>query len=280
MRFFSLCYDITHVLYREVFITLHMSILFSDIVFGPIKSRRFGNSLGINLLPLENKVCNFNCIYCECGWTDLKKVKVNYFDTNIIVTAIEKRFKELQKNKESIDSITFAGNGEPTMHPDFDKIIDAVISLRNSYLPGVKITVLSNSALLGKNKVFNALLKVDKRVLKLDAGNTNMLNLIDMPLAKRDINWYIEKLKLFNGDLNIQTIFLKGTYNEKFIDNTSNEEINTWISALKEIKPKEVMIYTIDRETPASNLEKIKKDKLDEICLTLNREGIIANVYY
>lgn len=257
-----------------------MSILFNDIVFGPIKSRRFGNSLGINLLPLENKVCNFNCIYCECGWTDLKKVKVNYFDTNIIVTAIEKRFKELQENKESIDSITFAGNGEPTMHPDFDKIIDAVISLRNNYLPGVKITVLSNSALLGNKKVFNALLKVDKRVLKLDAGNTNMLNLIDMPLSNKDINWYLEKLKLFNGDLIIQTIFLKGNYNNQLIDNTTDSELRDWISLIKDIKPKEVMIYTIDRETPAVGLEKIKQEKLDEICLTLNKEGIIANVYY
>lgn len=257
-----------------------MSILFNDIVFGPIKSRRFGNSLGINLLPINNKVCNFNCIYCECGWTDLKGTKVNYFPKDTIINAIEKRFKELKESGELIDSITFAGNGEPTMHPDFDIIIDAVILLRNSYLPDVKITVLSNSALLGNKKVFDALLKIDKRVLKLDAGNTNMLNLIDMPLANRDINWYIEKLKLFNGNVIIQTIFLKGNHDGIYIDNTTDKEVRDWIVALKEIKPKEVMIYTIDRETPATGLEKIDKEKLNEICLTLNKEGISANVYY
>lgn len=257
-----------------------MSILFNDIVFGPIKSRRFGNSLGINLLPINNKVCNFNCIYCECGWTDLKGTKVNYFAKDTIIKAIEKRFKELKESGELIDSITFAGNGEPTMHPDFDTIIDAVIALRNGYLPDVKITVLSNSALLGNKKVFDALLKIDKRVLKLDAGNTNMLNLIDMPLANRDINWYIEKLKLFNGNVIIQTIFLKGNHNGIYIDNTTDKEVRDWIVALKEIKPKEVMIYTIDRETPATGLEKIEKEKLNEICLTLNKEGISANVYY
>jgi len=256
-----------------------MSILFSDIVFGPIKSRRFGTSLGINLLPLDNKVCNFNCIYCECGWTNLKQNKINYFPYKTIVDAIELRLKEIHTNNTNIDSITFAGNGEPTMHPDFYNIIKTTIALRDKYLPNVSITVLSNSALLGNKKVFNALLLVDKRVMKLDAGSTDLLNKIDLPLSNRDINWYIEKLKLFNGDVIIQTIFLKGSHNNTYIDNTTPNELDLWLKALKDIKPKEVMIYTIDRETPAENLEKIPFEKLSEINDMVNKNGITSKVY-
>lgn len=256
-----------------------MSILCNDIVFGPIKSRRFGVSLGINLLPLENKVCNFNCIYCECGWTDLKQIKIVYFSFEKIIEAIKNRFKELFQQKTKVDSITFAGNGEPTMHPDFLKIIETIIDLRNKYLPDVSITILSNSALLANKKVMHALLLADKRVMKLDAGSNELLNAINIPLSKRDIKWYIEKLKSFNGNVIIQTIFLKGNYNGKFIDNTTSKEVNLWIKALTEIQPKEVMIYTIDRETPVKELEKVPSEKLNEICELVNKQGIKANVY-
>lgn len=256
-----------------------MAILFNEIVFGPIKSRRFGISLGINLLPLDNKVCNFNCIYCECGWTDLKQTKIIYFPYEKIIQAIEYRFIELSSKQEKIDSITFAGNGEPTMHPDFLKIIQTTIALRNNYLPKVKITVLSNSALLGNKKVMEALLLVDNRIMKLDAGSNQLMNEINLPLSDRDIQWYIQKLKTFDGNVTIQTIFLKGSHNEKYIDNTTPKEVNLWINALLEIKPKEVMIYTIDRETPAKELEKIELNKLNEICELVNKQGIKATVY-
>lgn len=256
-----------------------MSVLFNKIVFGPIISRRFGISLGINLLPLTNKVCNFNCIYCECGWTDLKAFKINYFDSNEIITSIEKSFKELAKNKTNIDSITFAGNGEPTMHPNFSEIINAVVNLRNLYLPKIKITVLSNSTLLEKKSVFNSLKKVDLKVMKLDAGTTEMLHKIDQPLLLQPIEWYIKKLKKLQGDLIIQTIFLKGNYNGEYIDNTSDDELTEWVKALKEINPKSVMIYTIDRETPAKNLEKIPTEKLNSICDLVLANGILAKVY-
>lgn len=257
-----------------------MSILFNDIVFGPIKSRRFGISLGINLLPLNNKVCNFNCIYCECGWTDLKQEKIIYFPKNKIIETIEKRFSNASEKNEKIDSITFAGNGEPTMHPDFLEIMKSTVELRNKYLPEVEITVLSNSALLGNKKVIEGLLLADKRVMKLDAGSNKLLNEINLPLSNRDISWYISKLKTLNGNLIIQTIFLKGYNNGKHIDNTSPEEVNLWIKALMEINPKEVMIYTIDRETPAKELEKISKEKLQEICDMVIKKGIKATVYY
>ncbi|MGZ3862095.1 MAG: radical SAM protein [Bacteroidia bacterium] len=256
-----------------------MAILFGDIVFGPLKSRRFGVSLGINLLPLDNKVCNFNCIYCECGWTDLKSVDVKYLPPEEITSAMKERFKEIAAGNKHIDSITFAGNGEPTMHPQFAEIMDNTVSLRNQFLPGVKITVLSNAALLGKEKVFNALLKADLPVLKLDAGTNEMFRRIDKPLSSKNIDWYISNLKKFNGKLAVQTLFLQGEYERKTVDNTTPEEITAWIMALKEINPKQVMIYTLDRETPAQNLHKVSSEKLQEICNRAKQEGINAVVY-
>lgn len=256
-----------------------MAVLFNDIVFGPIVSRRFGNSLGINLLPLENKVCNFNCIYCECGWTDLKSFKVNYLDTGKIISAIEQRFKELAIDKIPIDSITFAGNGEPTMHPNFSEIIDEVIKLRDLFLPKIHITVLSNSTLLGNKSILESLKKVDLKVMKLDAGTTEMLFKIDKPHSSKLIEWYIQKLKELKGELIIQTIFLKGYCDGEYVDNTSAEELTAWITALKEINPKSVMIYTIDRETPAKDLEKISIEQLNSICNLVISNGISAKVY-
>ena len=257
-----------------------MSILFDQIVFGPIKSRRFGSSLGINLLPLKDKICNFNCIYCECGWTDLKSVNDTFFSKEEILEAIEISFKDLSLSNVEIDSITFAGNGEPTMHPYFSKIIDQVIFLRNKYLPGIKIVVLSNSALLSSKKVVEALQKVDLLVLKLDAGTEATFLKINKPLSSKKIDWYIDKLKEFQGKLIIQTIFLRGNYDNQFIDNTVVEEVDSWLKAIKEINPQSVMIYTIDRETPAENLEKISEAQLNLIADKVKAIGIDAKVYY
>jgi wyosine [tRNA(Phe)-imidazoG37] synthetase (radical SAM superfamily) len=256
-----------------------MSILFNQIVFGPIQSRRFGSSLGINLLPLDNKICNFNCIYCECGWTDLKSVNEKFFSSKVIIEEVEKKFKVLIESKTYIDCITFAGNGEPTMHPYFFDIIEKIIVLRDIYFPEKKIVVLSNSALLGNKKVLKALQKVDLRVLKLDAGTNDLFLKINKPLSSKKIGWYIEKLKEFNGDLIIQTIFLRGNYENQYIDNIQENELKAWLFALGEIRPKLVMIYTIDRDTPANSLEKIPNETLESIAEKVRNIGIDAKVY-
>lgn len=256
-----------------------MSVLFNDIVFGPINSRRFGYSLGINLLPLDNKVCNFNCVYCECGWTDLKNKKVSYFPFDTICHNIESSFKDWAHKQRKPESITFAGNGEPTMHPKFLEIMKEVIILRDAFLSGVPITVLSNSELLGNKKVWEGLMLADKRVLKLDAGTNEMFTKINLPLSGKNIEWYIDKLKLFDGKLIIQTIFLKGHHNGSVIDNTTDKEVSNWLNILEKIKPTEVMIYTIDRDTPLKTLYKIDKDKLNDICDKAKRLGISAKVY-
>lgn len=256
-----------------------MSILFQDIVFGPIQSRRLGTSLGINTLPLHSKICNFNCIYCECGWTDLKHVEENFISKEIIFSAIDQRFKEIHDQHEKIDTITFAGNGEPTMHPDFLDIINYTIANRDRYLPGTKIAVLSNAALIGNPDVLEALQKVDLRIMKLDAGTENLFQQIDQPLSKKPLNWYIEKLQQFHGDVYIQTIFLKGEYKGQKIDNTSESELNQWMDAIKKIQPKQVMIYSIDREPPAQQLQKINPEQLQTIADKLINIGIPAKAY-
>lgn len=254
-------------------------MLFNEIVFGPIMSRRFGKSLGINLLPLDNKICNFNCIYCECGWTDLREVNSKFTSRELVVKAMSERFFEIKKSNDIPDSITFAGNGEPTMHPDFAAIIDHTIRLRDEFLPGVKIVVLSNSALLGNQVVFNALNKVDARVMKLDAGTEAQFVKIDQPLSRRKFRWYIDRLKEFKGNLYIQTLFLRGRVNNENVDNTKESEIIAWINILKEINPIMVMIYSIDRETPAKGLEKISNLELEGICQKVIDAGIPAKYF-
>ncbi len=249
--------------------------LFESVIFGPIQSRRLGFSLGINLLPVNSKLCNFNCVYCECGWTDLYSIeKVVFYKRDEIKLQLEKSLIDLKIKNVKLDSITFAGNGEPTMHPQFYKIIDDVIDLRNYYFPECKISVLSNSLMLGNDKIIDALKKIGNRILKLDAGTEKMFQLINQPLNKRTLNWVVSQLMKFNGDLIIQTIFLRGYHNGNYIDNTTDEEINEWLIQLKKIKPQKVMIYSIDRATPEKKLQEIELNELYKIANRVNLIGI------
>jgi wyosine [tRNA(Phe)-imidazoG37] synthetase (radical SAM superfamily) len=256
-----------------------MPILFPDIVFGPISSRRFGRSLGINVLPLDNKICNFNCIYCECGWTDATHLKTPFIPFGIIAKAISERFEALHQEGAAIDHITFAGNGEPTMHPRFMEIIDTVSKERDKWLPGTPIVVLSNATLLGNKRIRKALQMADLCVLKLDAGTDHMLRLMDQPMGRQDIRWYIDKLVSFRGKVIIQTMFLRGQYAGTIIDNTTPDEVSAWLDALRKIKPLRVMLYSIDRDTPAPNLEKIPAEELMAIGQKVELLGVITEVY-
>lgn len=257
-----------------------MAILFDQIVFGPVKSRRLGNSLGVNLLPLDNKICNFNCIYCECGWTDLKKKSVRFIDAETIITAAEQQFKLLADRNVKIDNITFAGNGEPTMHPNFGEIIHTISILRDKYLPGIPITLLSNGALIGKKNVINGLQYADKLILKLDAGTDEMFNKIDMPLGQKKLANYVSQIKKLNNPVTIQTMFLKGSCNGINIDNSQPAEVEKWLELLQEISPAEVQIYTLDREPPAQTLIKISETELNRISRKVEQKGIKSKVYY
>jgi len=253
--------------------------LFESIIFGPINSRRLGVSLGINLLTCDFKICNIDSIHCECSWTDVSSLnKVRFHTRADIKFKLEKTLIDLKLKNSELDSITFAGNGEPTMHPQFHLIIDDVISLRNEYFPLCKISVLSNSLMLGSEKVIAALKKVENCILKLDAGTEETFQLINQPVNRRTLDWVVNQLIKFKGALTIQTLFLKGKYNGKTIDNTTDSEIEKWLELLKIIKPKKVMIYTLDRATPARHLEKIQVKKLNEIAKMVERFGIEAMV--
>ena len=239
-------------------------MLFKEIVFGPIHSRRLGVSLGINLLPSHSKLCNFNCIYCECGWNtnDGKKV----FNTRSDVkNALEKKLIGMQTSAKFPDSITFSGNGEPTMHPEFSEIIDDTISLRNKYAPTAKISVLSNATMIGKPNIVAALQKIDNAILKLDSGITETAVLINKPQFDYSINQVIEYIQPLKNKMVLQTMFLRGMYDGQQIDNTTETEVAAWIDAIQKINPREIMIYTIDRKTPAGGLQKISFDEMEKI---------------
>lgn len=256
----------------------NMSILFDEIVFGPVHSRRFGSSLGMNLLPFDYKFCTFNCVYCECGWTypkNMRGVNLPFFDE--IKQAMQERFSSLGHIP---DHITFAGNGEPTIHPEFAEIIDETIRQRDKYLPGSKITVLSNASQLHKTKIYDALKKVENNVLKLDAGTERMFQAINNPAGHLTLETVVAHLKHFDKqELTIQTLFLRGQVGGVKMDNTTEEEIRRWLKLLKDINPRKVMIYGIDREPPAKNLERIGKEELEQIAHHVREAGIATEIY-
>lgn len=255
------------------------TFLFDKIIFGPVRSRRLGLSLGINLLPVDSKLCNFNCIYCECGWTGTKGNKTTRFHSRDDVRKrLEEVLIQLKEEKVYPDVITFAGNGEPTMHPEFMKIIDDTIKLRNVYLPMAKVVVLTNASMLDRKSVVDALKKADLRILKLDAGTEELFQKINQPHSKKSLNWVVDHLQYFKGNLIVQSMFLKGMCNGEFIDNTTETNINAWLTLIERIKPKQVMVYSIDRATAEKGLEKIPKEFLNELAIRVRKLGIDATV--
>ena len=255
------------------------TILFHEIVFGPIRSRRLGASLGMNLLPYDGKLCSFDCIYCECGYNKDFRTNTKLPTQENVKAALEDKLIQLKAESIAIDVITFAGNGEPTMHPQFAEIINDTIELRNKYYPETKISVLSNAMHAGKQKVFDALQKVDNNILKLDSAIIETVKLIDSPNSPEySVEKQIELFKRFEGRFIMQTMFVKGSHNGKLVDNTTEEEVSAWLEAVKATIPREVMIYTIDRETPEKNLEKASLDELNNIAKRVEELGIKVSV--
>lgn len=238
------------------------TFLFKDIIVGPIHSRRLGSSLGVNLLSTDNKLCNFECIYCECGWTTGRG---GFNAKDEVIRLLEQKLKSLAVPP---DVLTFAGNGEPTMHPDFAEIIDRTIELRDKYAPSARVAVLSNGTMAGRESVRAALGRVDQNILKLDSAFDETVRKIDQPKGDYSLSAVIERFKAFDGELIIQTMFLRGAG----VDNTTEAEVSAWIDALRRIGPKEVMIYSLDRDTPAEGLEKVSKEELEAIAARVERE--------
>lgn len=254
--------------------------IYPSPIFGPVKSRRLGISLGINLLPADGKVCTFDCIYCECGLNATRRAKSPMPTRQEVAKALEEKLMEMNLRGEQPDVLTFAGNGEPTIHPHFKDIIDDTIGLRDRLCPNAKVSVLTNATLITRDSVFEALKKVDNNILKLDTVDSNYISVVDRPTGKYDLQAIIGRMKAFGGKAVIQTMFLKGEIDGVNIDNTGDCYVMPWIAAVKEIAPREVMIYTIDRETPISGLQKATHEELDRIVALLAKEGIKATASY
>ncbi len=255
--------------------------LFDKIIFGPVTSRRLGTSLGVNLLPHNKKVCTFNCIYCECGWTKPGQYFLNEpYAREDVKAALEARLSEMAAGNSPLDSITFGGNGEPTIHPQFPQIVDDVVALRNSFFPHVVISLLSNATQLGNAEIVRAIRKIDRPILKLDAGSERTFSLINKPMTAISLQKIVDNLCAATDEKTvIQTLFLKGTIDGEVIDNTTEEEVQLWLGHLRRIKPASVMIYGIARETPAKALVKIPRETLEEIAERVRLLGIKAEAY-
>jgi len=254
------------------------TFLFDKIIFGPVSSRRLGASLGINLLPNDRKICTFNCIYCECGWTDAFSSSESIHPREEVRDSLRLKLETMKANNEPLDTITFAGNGEPTMHPDFDMVIQDTIDIRDQYFPNAKIAVLSNSTLIHKPKIYSALKQIDQNILKIDSAFESTVRLLNQPYEGFDFQRTIDSLVGFNGNVIIQTMFIRGEYKGQQFDNTTQKEIDAWLELLERIHPQQVMIYTIARDTPSENIEKISENKLNEIAKQVEERGFATQI--
>ena len=256
-----------------------VTILFHSTIFGPINSRRLGSSLGVNLSPNDGKVCSFDCVYCEAGYNSQGAGTTGLPRREDVSRELEMKLKSMIEAGEHLDVITFSGNGEPTLHPQFAEIIDDTIVLRDKYFPQVKISVLCNSTRLGDESVVAALRKVDNNILKLDSAITSTMRLIDQPASPSFTSeGVIEQIAQFSGQCVVQTMFLRGEHDGKNIDNTTIEEVEALIKAYKRISPRQVMIYSIDRKTPEQKLEKVTRKELEAIAEQMRSEGINVTV--
>lgn len=254
-----------------------MTIIYPSPIFGPVHSRRLGISLGINLQPGDGKVCSFDCLYCECGLNADHRPKSKRPSRETVAQALEEKLQQMVNENEVPDVLTFAGNGEPTGHPEFLYIIRDTIQLRDKYCPKAKVSVLSNATFCGRPDIHEALMLADNNILKLDTVNPDYIRLVDRPTqTSYDVRNVIEWMKAFNGHCIVQTMFMNG----EGVQNTGEEYVKPWLEALQYIAPQQVMIYTIDRETPVKGLEKATHEQLDSICNRVKQLGIPCSASY
>ena len=256
------------------------TIIYPSPIFGPVHSRRLGISLGINLLPADGKVCSFDCIYCECGFNEDHRPTLPLPTREEVVEKLEAKLQGMVAEGQLPDVLTFAGNGEPTCHPHFAEIIGDTIRLRDQYCPKAKVSVLSNSTMIHRQAVHDALMLVDNNILKLDTVDPIYINKVDHPNGTYDVNLIIDRLKAFQGHVIIQTMFMRGECKGESVDNTGEEYVGPWLEAVKDIKPQQVMIYTIDRETPTQGLLKATHEQLDAIRDRVIAAGIPCSASY
>ena len=255
-----------------------MTSLYDNIIFGPVRSRRLGLSLGVNLLPVESKLCNFDCIYCECGWNGDHLGNRRFNSREDVREMLREVLSKMVQDGTPPDVFTFAGNGEPTMHPDFEAVIDDTIALRDELCPAAKVSVLSNATQLHREDVRRALLRVDNNILKLDSAFDATVQLVNKPVGSYSVERTVEWMKLFEGQMILQTMFLRGEYIGQRVDNTTEEQVEAWLRLVKEIAPRQVMVYSLDRDTPCQTLEKVGREELQQIAARVEALGIACSV--
>lgn len=255
-----------------------MTALYPTIVYGPVHSRRLGISLGVNLLPLEAKLCTFDCIYCECGWNGDNSGSRRFNPAEEVYAALESALVEMAEQGQLPDVITFAGNGEPTMHPDFERVIEETIALRDRYAPRAKISVLSNATQLHRQDVVRALKRVDNNILKIDSLNEDMARLINKPCCNYSVAQVVEQLKQFDGAFILQTMFLRGNYNGVEFDNSTEEYLQPWLEVVESLSPQSVMVYSIARDTPCKTLQRVEREELAAIAKRVEALGVACSI--
>lgn len=253
------------------------TILFPGPVFGPVKSRRLGKSLGVNLLPVDGKLCSFDCVYCECGLNAAHRPRLSMPTREEVREALEKRLAAMRDADDLPDAITYAGNGEPTSHPQFLDIVRDTRALRDAYCPQAKICLLTNATHLNREDVFEAVKLIDRPCLKLDAVDAVYVRFVNRPNTPHDVNDVIERMKAFQGRCIIQTMFMQGEFEGQSVDNTTDDFVNPWLEAIVQIKPEGVDVYTIARDTPVAGLKKAPDEKLAEIASRVQALGISAH---
>ena len=255
------------------------TVLFHSTIYGPIHSRRLGMSLGINLMPNDGKICSFDCLYCEAGFNAQGAGKDGVPTRETVKRQLKHKLEEMKEQGQTLDVITFSGNGEPTLHTEFKKVVEDVLRLRTQYFPNAKVSVLSNSTMAGKPAVADALRKVDNNILKLDSAMPRTFRVLNRPVSPNCLpEGVIADLKQFGGQCVVQTIMVRGEYNGERVDNTTDDELDALLSAYLQIRPREVMLYSIDRKTPAENLEKVSKEELERIAQRFRDSGITVQV--
>lgn len=249
-------------------------MLREKLVFGPIFSRRLGSSLGINLLPENGKLCNFDCVYCECGWNRDGRVDTRLPQPAELRSELERVLADCLEKGVRIDSITFSGDGEPTLNPHFPEMIDITLELRDKYFPDSMVSVLSNATLISRPGVREALMRVDNPILKLDAGIDSLALKMNQPSGHYSVRETVEAMKSFNGNFVLQTMFLKGPG----INSLAADNLEAWRNIVRELRPREVMMYTLDRPAPAEGLEKVPVESMEEAATPLIQEGFKVQI--
>lgn len=256
------------------------TVIYPSPIFGPVHSRRLGISLGINLLPSGGKMCSFDCVYCECGFNKDRRTHNPLPTLEEVERALRNKLAEMKSEGIVPDVLTFAGNGEPTLNPQFPQIAQRVKEVRDECCPTAKMSILSNATQINRPEIRQALMLFDNNILKLDTVNVGYINKVDRPQGHYDVNEQVRLMADFDGHCIIQTMFMGGLLDGECVDNTGEEYLIPYLKALQTIHPQQVMIYTIDRETPASGLQKTPAHVLDAIGERIRNLGIPCSVSY